>query len=231
MAKNSDADEKELVARSKAGDEEAFRILVEQNREFLTKKAGGLLPEDLKSEVNDVTQLTFIKAWRALAGFKYEGSGAFRGWLAAICTNICLDKARKVRRERPTNDVDSFMWEVAFEKLAGEDKLDGALTRVGGVLANMKYDCRILLVAKLVYGLAPVHIARVAQQILDDDEKPPSFRAWLGTLFEPLGSQIKDRSDYCWKKFKEEISPDASARSSVGTKRESRGGKAAQSEK
>ncbi|MFI6510659.1 sigma factor [Streptosporangium sp. NPDC050855] len=40
-------------------------------------------------EAEDLTQETFLHAWRGLGGF--EGRSTFRAWLYRIATNACLD--------------------------------------------------------------------------------------------------------------------------------------------
>jgi RNA polymerase sigma-70 factor (ECF subfamily) len=49
-------------------------------------------------EAEDVTQETFIRAWRNFAGF--DGRGPFRAWLYRIATNACLDALARRKRSR-----------------------------------------------------------------------------------------------------------------------------------
>jgi len=59
-----------------------------------------LLPHaGLAQDSEDLTQETFLRAWRKRTGFK--GRSTFRAWLYRIATNACLDVLAK-RRRRPT---------------------------------------------------------------------------------------------------------------------------------
>ena len=46
----------------------------------------------------DLTQETFIKAWRSLEGFQFKA--AFSTWLYRLASNVCLDHLRSAKRSR-----------------------------------------------------------------------------------------------------------------------------------
>jgi RNA polymerase sigma-70 factor (ECF subfamily) len=50
------------------------------------------------SEADDVTQDTFLRAWRALPNFRAESSG--RTWLLSIARRACVDAVRRRSRWR-----------------------------------------------------------------------------------------------------------------------------------
>ena len=84
-----------LVEAARAGDEQAFRALVEPlGRElhaYAYRMLGGF------HDADDALQEARLKAWRALA--TYEPRASFRAWIYRIVTNTCLDllKARSRR--------------------------------------------------------------------------------------------------------------------------------------
>jgi RNA polymerase sigma-70 factor, ECF subfamily len=82
------------VAAAQAGDEEAFSGLVERYRPELEIHCYRMLGSLEDSE--DLTQETFLRAWRKRRGFK--GRSTFRAWLYRIATNACLDVLAKRRR-------------------------------------------------------------------------------------------------------------------------------------
>ena len=51
-----------------------------------------------QAEADDVTQDTFVRAWRALPGFRAESSG--RTWLLSIARRACADAVRRQSRRR-----------------------------------------------------------------------------------------------------------------------------------
>lgn len=83
-----------LLAAAKAGDEAAFRALVDPHSRELSVYAYRLLGGFHDAE--DALQETRLKAWRHLAS--YEPHAPFRAWLYRIATNTCLDVLRKERR-------------------------------------------------------------------------------------------------------------------------------------
>ena len=90
----ADPDE-ELVARSRAGDLEAFASLVERHRDVVFRVAARIVgPEDAA----DVSQDAFLRAFNRLDRFR--GEGPFRAWLLQITHNAALREAG-VRRPEP----------------------------------------------------------------------------------------------------------------------------------
>jgi RNA polymerase sigma-70 factor, ECF subfamily len=91
--------EHELLDAARAGDEDAFRLLVEPRRAELHAHCYRMLGS--LQDAEDVVQETLLRAWRGLAGF--EGRSSPRTWLYAIATNLCLDRiARRTKRVLPT---------------------------------------------------------------------------------------------------------------------------------
>jgi RNA polymerase sigma-70 factor (ECF subfamily) len=86
----------------RAGDETAFNVLVDRHRRELHVHCYRMLGS--YDDAEDAVQETFVRAWRAHAGFD-GGSGA-RAWLYRIATNTCLDAIR--RRKRQVRSLDSF---------------------------------------------------------------------------------------------------------------------------
>ncbi len=81
----------ELVAAWLAGDERAAAQLVRRHAEALGRYlvASGAASADL----DDLVQDAFFKAFRALGGWR--GDGTFRGWLFRIAVNLLKDGFRR----------------------------------------------------------------------------------------------------------------------------------------
>ena len=86
--------DREMVERVLAGDDAAFRGLVEKYQERLYTMAYGVLRN--REDARDVTQDAFIKAYRSLASFRKESS--FYTWLYRIGMNLSIDLTRKRKR-------------------------------------------------------------------------------------------------------------------------------------
>jgi RNA polymerase sigma-70 factor, ECF subfamily len=91
----------DLVA-AQAGDEQAFRRLVEPYRHALEVHCYRILGSAHDAE--DLAQEALLRAWRGLG--RFEPRVQFQTWLYRIATNACLDElARRPRRPQP---VDPF---------------------------------------------------------------------------------------------------------------------------
>ena len=90
--------EKELLEAACAGDEDAFRRLVEPHRAELHAHCYRMLGSVHDAE--DVLQDALLRAWRGLC--KFDGRSRLRRWLYRIATNACLDAiARRPKRVLP----------------------------------------------------------------------------------------------------------------------------------
>ncbi len=81
-------DEKTLVRRGQAGDNDAFARLVERNQAGVYNLALRMTRDP--EEAVDLTQETFLRAWRSLPGFRAEAK--FSTWLYRIAYNVCLSR-------------------------------------------------------------------------------------------------------------------------------------------
>jgi RNA polymerase sigma-70 factor (ECF subfamily) len=89
-------DEAPLLAAAQAGDERAFRRLVEPYRRPLEVHCYRMLGS--LHDAEDVLQETLLKAWRSLGSFERRAS--VHTWLYRIATNACLDELER-RPRRP----------------------------------------------------------------------------------------------------------------------------------
>jgi RNA polymerase sigma-70 factor (ECF subfamily) len=91
----------ELVARARARDEAAVRIIMQANNRRLYRIARGILRND--SEAEDVVQETYVRAFTHLDGFR--GDSSLATWLARIAMNEALGR---LRRQRPSVDLNTL---------------------------------------------------------------------------------------------------------------------------
>jgi RNA polymerase sigma-70 factor (ECF subfamily) len=95
------ADERGLLAAAQAGDERAFRALVEPYRRALDVHAYRMLGSIHDAE--DVLQETLLRAWSSLD--RFERRASVKTWLYRILTNACIDELeRRPRRPEPVVD-------------------------------------------------------------------------------------------------------------------------------
>lgn len=110
------ADEQMWVQRAKQGDGAAFAELVRRHQSAVFNVAYRLLGQ--RRDAEDVTQETFLRAYRSLAGF--EAERPFAPWVKRIAANTAFNwlEAERTRRtvleadlgreEDETADLDAF---------------------------------------------------------------------------------------------------------------------------
>jgi len=86
--------DEELVARSQRGDVESFNQLILRWERPIYALAYRVIGRE--DEARDVCQEAFLRAFRALPGFK--GQAKFSSWLYRITLNLCRDWIRRQRR-------------------------------------------------------------------------------------------------------------------------------------
>jgi RNA polymerase sigma-70 factor (ECF subfamily) len=96
-----------LVERVQRGDKKAFDVLVLKYQH----KVGNLISRYIRdsSEVLDVTQEAFIKAYRALP--KFRGESAFYTWLYRVAINTAKNHLAAQARRPPGDDIEADMAE------------------------------------------------------------------------------------------------------------------------
>jgi RNA polymerase sigma-70 factor (ECF subfamily) len=90
--------DRQLVERAQRGDKKAFELLVVKYQRKLARLLSRFIRD--ASEVEDVTQETFIKAYRALPSFR--GDSAFYTWLYRIGINTAKNYLVAAGRRAPT---------------------------------------------------------------------------------------------------------------------------------
>lgn len=84
----------DLIARTRAGDLEAFDVLVERHQNRIFNVCYWTLGN--RADAADAAQDTFVRAFRGLKNFR--GDSIFSTWLHRIAVNVCIDAAQKRRR-------------------------------------------------------------------------------------------------------------------------------------
>ena len=148
----ADAD---LVTRSVRGDLSAFNQIVDRYQSQVYNVAARTLGSRVAAE--DVTQETFISAYKAISGFR---GGSLRAWLLRIARNQCFDHLRSIKR-RPESSLEEAFEETGFVQPASADSLPEtqALTAelgraISRAIHALPLDQRITLLTVDVQGLS-----------------------------------------------------------------------------
>jgi RNA polymerase sigma-70 factor (ECF subfamily) len=155
--------DEELVARSIGGDSESFNELVVRWERPIYALAYRTIGRE--EDARDVCQETFLRAFRALPGFR--GQAKFSSWLYRIALNLCRDWIRRERRApivQPPEDVDVMELAAAsepsesIEDLVARKDLSRAVERAMALLPD---EQRTAIVLKEYHGLTFQEIAEL----------------------------------------------------------------------
>ena len=123
--------EQDVIRRVLRGDSEAFSELVAAYQKNVYNIALRLLGS--REDAEDLTQETFLTAYRRLGDFR--GESRFSTWLCRIASNACIDALRRRKHTdalsltREDEDAEDAEWEIPDESLAPEALLSQKLTR------------------------------------------------------------------------------------------------------
>jgi RNA polymerase sigma-70 factor (ECF subfamily) len=159
--------DQELVRRVQNGEKAAFDILVRKYEHKLANVISRYVYDS--SEVLDVVQEAFIKAYRALPNFR--GDSAFYTWLYRIGINTAKNHLVAASRRPPNADVDaqeaeqfdtgSGLKEYATpERLALKTEL--AIT-IQSAIDELPEELRAAIVLRELEGLSYEEIARAME--------------------------------------------------------------------
>lgn len=87
----SGASEYDQITRAASGDKAAQAALVNRNMPIIYRVAFRMLRD--KAEAEDVTQETFLRAWKALPD--WQPKAKFSTWACTVALNLCRDRLRK----------------------------------------------------------------------------------------------------------------------------------------
>jgi RNA polymerase sigma-70 factor (ECF subfamily) len=153
--------DEELVARSRGGDLDSFNQLVLRWERPIYALAYRVIGRE--EDARDVAQETFLRAFRALSGFK--GQAKFSSWLYRITLNLCRDWIRRERRTPIAQTPEG----VDIIELAGEavdtESVDDLVSRkelsraVAKAMALLPDEQRTAIILKEYHGLTFQEIA------------------------------------------------------------------------
>ena len=153
--------DEELVARSRGGDLDSFNQLVLRWERPIYALAYRVIGRE--EDARDVAQETFLRAFRALSGFK--GEAKFSSWIYRITLNLCRDWIRRQRRTPVMQAPEG----VDIIELAGEAtpsaSIEDLITlkelgrAVGQAMAALPEEQRNAIILKEYHGLTFQEIA------------------------------------------------------------------------
>lgn len=155
--------DQELVKRVQNGEKAAFDILVRKYEHKLANVISRYIRDS--SEVMDVSQEAFIKAYRALPNFR--GDSAFYTWLYRIAINTAKNYLVAAGRRPPRDDIDArdaeqFDSAAGLREYATPDRVamrSELATAIQDAIDALPDELRMAIVLRELEGLSYEEIA------------------------------------------------------------------------
>lgn len=163
----STIDDQLWIKKARKGDSDAFEQLVLRYQTQIYHLCLRMLGN--AEDAADMTQETFLKAWRSMESFQLDA--AFSTWLYRLASNCCLDLLRSQKR-RPT--VSLVMEDAEGEEQSYEPADEGPSpeetviyreerSEIAQAMAQLDDEQRQVLTLRVVNDLSYAQIAEVLQ--------------------------------------------------------------------
>ena len=158
-----DTPEAEVVRQAQAGDDAAFRQIVEKHQSKVFSIIYGILRR--RNDAEDIAQQVFAKIYFSLKNFDFRSS--LSTWMYKITVNECYDylrkkKVRKLVYESDLGEDDERSMEnsqLAIDKTAPIDRRTENRDFLMRLLSKVSEEERMLLIQKEVEGLTVQELA------------------------------------------------------------------------
>jgi RNA polymerase sigma-70 factor (ECF subfamily) len=168
-------DEKDLVARCRKGDDDAWRELVDR---FGPKVYAISYHFTLKREdAEELSQEIFLKLFENL--HRYDGGFPLVAWILSVSRNLCIDRYRRRKREKSFRFVSD---DAVTALLKSEDDPSGAALKkertqlLFSALSEIPEDLAEILILRDLNGMAYDEIGS-ALELPEGTVKSRLFRA------------------------------------------------------
>jgi RNA polymerase sigma-70 factor (ECF subfamily) len=182
------ADEQRLVERCRAGDDEAFRELVDEHKTLVFALLARSV--DDRARMEDLAQDVFLRVHRGLPYFR--GEARLSTWIYRIVANLIAEErgARgpvvlSLDDERPAGvGIEPVALDRAYNAIELSDRLSKALAQLpahyrllinGHYLQGLKYE-ELAESAGLPLGTVKTHLhraKRLLRKALEDEQQSP----------------------------------------------------------
>lgn len=137
----------ELIAAVRAGDETSFEPLIRKYQSRVFATARRYARRD--SEVEDIVQDVFIKAFQKLDSFR--GDAPFEHWLMRLAVRTCYDSLRQHQRNRETSFADiteeeaGWLERFAVDPTGTTEDADAARALIHRILDRLSPASRLVI--------------------------------------------------------------------------------------
>lgn len=154
------ADDTDLVRKTLAGQSRAYEPLVRRYQKLVYNMIFQMVRSHEMAA--DLTQETFLRAYRGLAGFKQDAK--FKPWLLRIATNTCLNA---IRDQKPCDSLEKLMEDNPHAEPPSaydlENEVDWRLSQqmLGEALAALPVRHRHVFLLRYAHDLSYEEISEV----------------------------------------------------------------------
>jgi len=145
--------EETLVRSAAAGDDDAFRLLVESHQERIYRFCHQWLPD--AEDAREATQDTFVRAYEAIG--RYRQRGKFSTWLFRIALNQCRDRhrSRAARNRRQTAHLEETEARLACHRPPPDEAaaVSGEMAALWRGIEALPPSLRDALILRCIEGL------------------------------------------------------------------------------
>ena len=158
-------EEREIIERVVAGDNDAFGLLVDKYQTKVYNLALRMCGNE--DDAYDLAQDAFVRAWRSLGSFQFES--AFSTWLFRLTSNICLDFLRAKKRRAAVSltmsgdDEEETQLDVPDPAMGPEEAAIASEDRrlLMEALNALPADQRQIITLRAINDLSYAEIARI----------------------------------------------------------------------
>ncbi len=162
-------DERQVVRAAAAGDAEAFARLYQRHVQAVVRRLSHLVGPS--GSVEDLAQETFLRAMRAMHGFR--GESPYRHWLLRIAHSVARDEQRRTRRS---------LWRLFTEP----EQIDETPAESG----NPERYADLVMVHRALRRLSP-RLREVVVLFELEGESLPDIAAQLDISLNTAGSRLR----------------------------------------
>ena len=164
----TDHREKELIAKAKQGDMQAFEELILKHEKIVYNVALRMMNHS--EDAKDISQEVFLKAYRNIKNF--DERSMFSTWLYRITTNTCIDEMRKRKgkqsyslEEELENEDGSMQRQIADEGDTPEESLMRGEEKgeILQALDTLSEEHRAAIILRDVKGLSYEEISEIIE--------------------------------------------------------------------
>jgi RNA polymerase sigma-70 factor, ECF subfamily len=166
-----------------SGSSEAFSNLVKRYLKPIYYLALRMLrnPQD----ADDVTQKTFLKAYRALSGFQFRSS--FKTWLSAIAINLC--RTELMRTKRPMIELPESLSDMGYEKQREKEDEDSRKFVLKQALEDLPLRQKEVVMLRIYQELPFKEIAEALQST--ETAVKVNFHHAMKSLKTSIGKKVR----------------------------------------